>query len=1435
MLDSMLSTGLSPALTTALYTLAKYIPAFKKEIAEGLLKILSLILMQQPFRHPGTPKHLLSPSHKTMAGFPQQVMGSTSEPPDTASIVLGLRTLGTFDFEGHSLLQFVRHCADNYLHSEEKLIRLEAVKTCSALLKGTLLGLAGRKSAAVQSTVNEVLAKLLVVGITDLDADIRYCVMMCLDECFDFHLAQAENLSALFVALNDEQFEIRELTMCIIGRLSILNPAYIMPSLRNTLLQLLTELDRSGIGRNKEQSARILGYLVANSPTLIRPYVEPIVNVLIPKLKETETNPMVITSVLSAIGDLAQVGGTLMTKYVKDLLPILLDILNDASSSQKREVSLWTLSQLVESTGAVVTPYSRYPNLLDTLLGFLRTEPRVAIRSHTLRLLGLLGALGNKSKNATFHGHVHACFSTDPYKHKMNTGQIDTESFQLAPLIPINDSNSEMEQSYEMSPSEMLVNMGTGGTLDDFYPSVAIATLMRIIRDPTLTRHHTEVVKAVTFIFKALGIKAVPYIAQVIPSMLNVIRSSEDTFRDFLFQKLGDLISIVRQHVRNYLDSIFDLIMEFWSVDSPLQPTIILLVENISTALGSEFKIYLPQLIPQILQVLMQDTSRDRQVTGKLLVAIQRFGSTLTDYLHLFLPPIVKLFDSHDVPLDIRKQALETIERLSDVLDFSEFASRIIHPLVRCLDSTPELRATAMDTLSALVCQLGKKYVIFVPMVHKILLKHKISHQNYELLCARVMQGGNTSDFEEGLMRFSNRRRGRYEAMRSTEPPEPQLSADGSQTVRKLPVSTEDLRKAWAVSRRVSKDDWLEWYGGLCREFLKASPSPALRACWTVAQRHAQLAKDLFNASFVSCWTELDANQQDELMSSLEKALTDPDLPEISQTILNLAEFMEHCDKGPLPLSQVLLGDQAMKCRAFAKALHYKEDEFHREPTVPVLEALISINNKLGQKEAAAGLLQWGNKNLQGELRAKEHWYEKLNDWEKALEVYKQKSAQAPKDTDLILKKMRCLEALGEWDQVHEVAEEHWDGMSLEVKNRMARMATAAAWSKQDWKFMTRAASLLPRESQDGAFYRAILRVHEENWTDAQDLIDLTREMLDTEVTALSLESYQRAYPTMVCVQMLAELEEVIAYKLVPERRDTIKEMWWQRLQGCQRVVDDWQRILMVRSMVIKPQEDERTWLKFASLCRKSGRLHLSHKTLVSILGFDPDKNSELPLPSHHPQATLAYCKHLWDSNGKGERERSLSSLRHFVRKDLQPRCTYLTQEATVIRNNTAQQNQQSVNQPPAVSQAAHETLFSEEKECRQLLARCYLKLGQWQESLHGLNESILANVLHCYEEATLYDGNWYKAWHAWAVMNFEACLFYRQQSSLASEVGKTPGILSPTMISKYAVPALKGFVRSITLSKGNSLQDTLRLLTCKYILPLDLTIMPKKSYYHIL
>lgn len=46
------------------------------------------------------------------------------------------------------------------------------------------------------------------------DPDIRFCVLSSLDERFDAHLAQAENLSALFVALNDEVCLIEKETYC---------------------------------------------------------------------------------------------------------------------------------------------------------------------------------------------------------------------------------------------------------------------------------------------------------------------------------------------------------------------------------------------------------------------------------------------------------------------------------------------------------------------------------------------------------------------------------------------------------------------------------------------------------------------------------------------------------------------------------------------------------------------------------------------------------------------------------------------------------------------------------------------------------------------------------------------------------------------------------------------------------------------------------------------------------------------------------------------------------------------------------------------------------------------------------------------------------------------------------------------------------------------
>ena len=51
----------------------------------------------------------------------------------------------------------------------------------------------------------------------------------------------------MFIAVNDEVFQNRVTAVNLIGRLAMHNPAYVMPSLRKALIQLMTELEYSTV------------------------------------------------------------------------------------------------------------------------------------------------------------------------------------------------------------------------------------------------------------------------------------------------------------------------------------------------------------------------------------------------------------------------------------------------------------------------------------------------------------------------------------------------------------------------------------------------------------------------------------------------------------------------------------------------------------------------------------------------------------------------------------------------------------------------------------------------------------------------------------------------------------------------------------------------------------------------------------------------------------------------------------------------------------------------------------------------------------------------------------------------------------------------------------------------------------------------------------
>ncbi len=266
-----------------------------------------------------------------------------------------------------------------------------------------------------------------------------------------------------------------------------------------------------------------------------------------------------------------------------------------------------------------------------------------------------------------------------------------------------------------------LIMNGLTPSHEDYYPQVVINALMAVIKDPSLSVYHSAVIDAVMNIFKTMGLKCISFLPTIVPSFLSVIRHSPPGRLEPYFNQLSILVTIVRQHIRNFLPQIIALIQDYWHASLPLQGTILQLVEAISKSLEGEFKVYLAQLLPLMLGVLETDGVSLRSSLEKVLHTFLVFGSSSEEYMHLIIPAIIRLFENTQQPFSVRKQAIETIGKLSRQVNISDFASRIVHPLTRVIATgEPVLKQTALDTLCALIFQLGRDFIHFVPMVNKV-------------------------------------------------------------------------------------------------------------------------------------------------------------------------------------------------------------------------------------------------------------------------------------------------------------------------------------------------------------------------------------------------------------------------------------------------------------------------------------------------------------------------------------------------------------------------------------------------------------------------------------------------------------------------------------------------------------------------------------------
>ncbi|KAK4695205.1 serine/threonine-protein kinase mTOR, partial [Lecanoromycetidae sp. Uapishka_2] len=1367
LLDPMLACGLSSSLKQALHDMAHCIHPIKPLIQEKLLDLLSLVLSGKPFKPLGCPPEKLPP----IPAFAQDFRVSVAERSDS-EIILALNTLGSFDFAGQTLNEFIRDVAMRFTESTNPNIRKAAAITCCQLFVADPI--INQTSFQAIKVVDDVVTTLLELGVADQEADIRHEVLNALDCRLNKHLGKPENIRSVFLAAHDGDFQVRQAAIVIIGRLTEVNPAHIFPSLRKILVNLIMGIKSSKDAKVQEDDAKLVGLVISHASKLAKPYCDTLVKVLLPQARDS--NNAVAATTITAIGQLATTGGTVLEPYIPLLMPTIVEALQDLSFYPKRQAALHTLGQLASNSGYVIKPYEDYPQLLDLLTNIIKSEQSGELRKETIKLMGILGAL-------------------DPYKHQTI---LDTSP------------EARLKNDAESISDVGLVIEGLTPSNEDYYPKIVFNTLTQtLLADPSLSQYHSAVIEAIVTIFKTLGLRCIPFLNQIIPSFVTVIRSAPYARLEAYFNQLSILVSIVRMHIRNYAQPLIELIEEFWSVNSPIQATVLSLVESLAKALEGEFKGRITRILPLLLKVLEDDTSARRLPSERCLHTILVFGQSAEEHMHLIIPTLVHMFQKGSNPVAIRKAAIDTIGKISRVVNISDYASLIIHNLTDTFAGKEQvLKQAALDCICAYIFQLGRDYLLFVKTVKKILDVNHVPHHNYDILVSKLQKG-------EPLPQ-------------DLSPDEHYGSLDDNSAFaeigqKKLPVNQEHLKNAFEASQKSTIEDWQEWIRRFSVELLRESPQHALRACAGLGGLYQPLAKDLFNSAFASCWGELYDQYQEELLRSLEIAVTSPNVPpDILQVLLNLCEFMEHDDKA-LAIDIRTLGAYAAKNHAFAKALHYKELEFEGEKTPSMVEALISINNQLQQSDAAVGILRNAQKYRDFEL--KETWFEKLERWDEALAAYQRREREFKGDQtpfDITMGKMRCLHALGEWDTLSNLAEQKWSLATLDHKRSIAPLAAAAAWGLGQWELMDNYLDAMKMHATDRSWFSAILALHRNHFEQASLHIANARDKLDSELCALLGESYTRAYGTVVRVQMLAELDEIIIYKKSaenPEKQATMRDTWTKRLKGCQPNIDVWQRMLKVRALVLTPKENLDMWIKFANLCRKSGRIGLAEKSLAllhnvaghssagqSLMANGNPGQAALQVSPIVPEILYAQLKYQWAT---GQHQASLHHLRGFS-QDLSQQLDAISSPGGAVNGNAGLSGHNLLLDINSSNGVGSKLLRQDMHNVSKLLAKCYVKQGEWMTTMmHGDWESHqVRDIIDAYAHATSYNKSWYKAWHSWALANFEVV------TALTAQAKRQGSSVSHSMLVDHVVPAVRGFLKSIALSSASSLQDTLRLLT---------------------
>lgn len=1397
-LESLFTIGLSTSLISALQTLAIHVESLQGSITNFMLDRLKLDLQRL---------------HPKILGYRTDSQPPLSDDKALPEVLLALNTLATFEFgDGDNApsqivrLELIKEVVVPYLACWDPSVRKAVLLACAKHLTPALSmkylkegptnkhrlsdfrefhdmvsHSKKRDSSFVSKLVSQITVMMLRVAVSDSTPLIRLSTLCSLDDpVLDEYLATNGRL--LVATLHDEQLEVKLTGVKIIGRLLNRNSKALMPDMLAMFTQLISIL-HAGSEVQDNDNLLLLAYFAHYAKPIVSAHAQHVLQIVLHRLPLAGPGRPIRYPLCLVIGELMGFAPQDLATHHSTIVKSLLRY-SQAASSKIRRAAMTALCKVVDDASSQIKPYEMHPELFGILVAAASNDIDPAVRSEAIRALGIIGTPNSKlllSLRSAVHGK--------PGGHEAETEVLESGLF---------------------SAFAMHAKKGT----NDYYLIAAINALLRIALDHEQSVHHVAVFQALMVIIDFHQSEVLPHLSMVLKAMVAMIRFAHDINNESFIFMVFQFVKVVsfggsEINGKNAV-SIVTIVLDFWEPSVPL----IELLRASALYLRESIRGYLPTIVQLMKQAIIEDNSADLSVTTRVMSLLPDFGQLLEGWLDVLLPQIAAVISNPSMPVEVREEAIDRVTLLATSTSVRGSAVVLFYPLLGAIEDKSELWPCAMTLLDKLMTQMGPDYMTFgfhAAMLDVITSK-KLQSITYEQSVLNMLSNDRMEtidEINETDLEFTN-----------SGP----FSNRSEKTVISLSVDQHTLQEAWFMSANPSADDWSAWLQRLSGAFLKTSPCPALRACSLLAEYLPSLSGNLFNAAFVSCWDELYPDVQEDLMITIEKALKDETMQnnDVKLILLNLAEFMQFMDKGQLPISEDVLGYSAYIANAYEKSLFYKEREFQscnaqskhtlfiirtRRATQQavvqkninikkrnrqsieyidgkkgsldtMLNSLIDImelNNLLRLPQSSVGCMT-AIKDIpeiaESFSLALPQLNTKICQWDQTILQCRKMDALSSRASGLqILSYMRCLNELFMWEELQTLISSVWTKLDDTFVHLVAPLACSTALHTMDWDSLQDYATKISEKDLQ-FLYLAIAAIHRGDLENAHLLISKSRSMIvgSPNGSSIGIQSEQ-VVAQIPHAQTLCDLEDIILIKQNrhAEHVKTSAQSWTRRLFDGPQDVAVWHRTIKLWSLGGEITSNYDVQLKFVQLCQRSSWSRMTHRAIVDLLGGVDPITTTVDDNSVHPTIMLTYLKYLWKSGKCDKAVNSLKALAHRLSK---------TSEID-IRNKDVVSD------------------FSLDG----LRARCSHTLANWQylQTKENFSEESINEIIKLYLQTTMLDPNWNEGWVSLAMVNYHIVVHQTEKG------------LSPD--TQYIVDALKGFFRGISLSTGDTLQHTLRLL----------------------